>query len=164
MGWRAAAPFVALATACAANGCGTFMNLQPPAATGFSLDESQARRPYGGVLFDAEVLAAVTAMGAQRLLSPDPNGGTSGEGLVLVPLLALDLPICAVLDTVTLPVTVPWTARRWGKSLLDLLPRPPTESASAGQPGAPAAPPPGASDCRPSGPGAALGAPTGPAL
>jgi uncharacterized protein YceK len=119
---------VVLALVCASSGCGvgTFMNLQPPRATGIGLDEGKARRPYGGVLFDAETMASL-----------------SGKEMLLVALLGLDLPISAVLDTVTLPATVYWTTERWGNALHKDIPKPPADAPPIDQPTIPPGPAPG---------------------
>jgi hypothetical protein len=143
---RTGATLLLLAVVCVSNGCGvgTIMNLAPPAATGIGLDENKARRPYGGVLFDAEMMAELTALDMMQTISPDPHGGGgSGKEMLLVALLTLDLPICAVLDTVTLPLTVYWTANRLGKSMLDALRGSPTEPAPADGSATPPASPQG---------------------
>jgi uncharacterized protein YceK len=92
---------VATCAACAAGGCGTVENLQ---GTDRSIPTG---RPYGGVRYDAELGMAMLA---------DTSGGHGGllgrsvQLLVLAPyFLAVDLPLSAVGDSLTLPLVYPRT-------------------------------------------------------
>jgi uncharacterized protein YceK len=86
---------LALCAICGVAGCGTAANLRGAAA------DSPTSRPYGGVQSDAE--AALALLGD----TSGGHGGLIGRALqfVIAPyLLAVDLPISAVGDTLTLPI------------------------------------------------------------
>ena len=75
-------------------GCGSISNL----SEGPGMHEKRVRTmPYGGVLIDAEVLAEPCT---------DPHSSVFGD--VFAVLFGLiDLPLCIVVDTLTLPYTIP---------------------------------------------------------
>src|SRR4051794_35176803 len=83
-------------------GCGTVHDLRGQG------DELSPARVYGGVCLDAE--------GVTGLLGDTTggHGGLPGRAVQIVMgsyLLAVDLPLCAVADTLTLPVTLPVALR-----------------------------------------------------
>jgi uncharacterized protein YceK len=92
-GWRAGLAALAVA---GLGGCGTVMNLSPEPAT-LWLSESPTQRVYGGVRYDA-------VMGGGALLL----GLFGAPGLLPLGayVLAVDMPLSFVGDTLTLPWTV----------------------------------------------------------
>ena len=108
-------------TALLLSGCGTVANLAL-----FNQKEG-GKRVYGGVRADWE--------GVTGTLPSTPTSAPDGEDRFYQVLLAMDLPVSAFWDTLTLPVTIPYAAG-WVKSG----PPKPAKPASALPPAAP--PPP----------------------
>jgi uncharacterized protein YceK len=99
---------VAAVLACALSGCGTFVNC------------TSGREIYGGIKQDAQNGASHLAeafSGPCPSLSQFPDNPSSGKQTLIrtfcagcgVGMLALDLPVSAVADTLTLPITIPAT-------------------------------------------------------
>ena len=80
------------------SGCGTLQN------TVFALREQEANKVYGGVQVDVDAI--------RTWVTSPPSCGT--PPFIALPLVVADLPFSAVGDTLTLPVTVPWSLRRAG--------------------------------------------------
>jgi uncharacterized protein YceK len=81
------------------SGCGTMLNL--PAQTGLVvLDTTPPEQVYGGVKRDAESLASGSDTSSGVSL------GSLVEGVCRTCFLLLDLPLSAVADTLTLPITL----------------------------------------------------------
>ena len=76
-------------------GCGTIMNFSPKFDSG-QREEIGKMRVYGGVRIDAQTFSE--ASGWQKLLT--------------LLLLTVEFPLSLVMDTVTLPVTIPVTLSR----------------------------------------------------
>jgi uncharacterized protein YceK len=106
----------------ALGGCGTFHNLLPPDPKAEKKAEKEAPRPeaksvYGGVGLDASVgaswLAAAFVPASQPHVTALETAVDStckvGIGAYV---LAVDLPLSAVADTLTLPITVPATLKK----------------------------------------------------
>src|SRR4051794_14950700 len=89
------------------SGCGTLMNL--PDLSGMEvLDMTPDQRVYGGVLRDAE-------FGAESLkntVSAEGKGGRLDSLVASAYLLLVDLPLSAVGDTLTLPITLRASQKR----------------------------------------------------
>jgi uncharacterized protein YceK len=108
------------ALACALAGCGTMNNLVPPPGdTKKEAPRPDAARVYGGVELDARVGASWLT--APFLNEPPANVGpverfvdTTCKVGIGTYLLWVDLPLSAVGDTLTLPITVPVTLQRQG--------------------------------------------------
>jgi uncharacterized protein YceK len=118
---RATALCLAAALTCAPCGCGTVRNLSPPEKT----VEAPTLRPapneiYGGVAIDARVgagwLAApfVEKYGAEVGACERLFDTTCKTGIGLF-VLGVDMPLSAVADTLSLPITVPATVQNRGK-------------------------------------------------
>jgi len=99
---------LAAVLACAAGGCGTFVNC------------TAGREIYGGVKQDLQNGSnhlAEAYSGPCPSFSPFPENPSAGKQLLTrsfcagcgVGMLAVDLPISLVADTLTLPVTIPAT-------------------------------------------------------
>ncbi len=95
--------WVALVTAVAVfglAGCGTVKNLEDRPMGYFRPKGDAEKRVYGGVRIDAEWASGYFVR--------------DGDWFLGTYLLAVDLPLCAVADTMTLPITLcaAWTAHR----------------------------------------------------
>ncbi len=118
---RQAAMGLAAVLALAAGGCGTMNNLHPPAKADPEAPAPVPRSVYGGVALDARVggkwLAAPFT--AERLpqvsLVESAVDSTCKVGIAAW-VLAVDLPLSAVADTLTLPVTIPATLKNQAKA------------------------------------------------
>ena len=111
----ARATLLAAAAACALGGCGTVTNLGPG-----ECGAPSPRKVYGGVGADLECLGGLLG----SLLPENSEDGCWHLMKVTWPvradvardlpgaiwLVAVDIPLCVVLDTLTLPVTIPATA------------------------------------------------------
>jgi uncharacterized protein YceK len=111
-----AAKGLAAALAIALGGCGTLYNFHPPEKADKEGPAPVPRTAYGGVATDAEVgtkwLAAPFVTERLPQVSAVEWGVESvckvGIGAYV---LAVDLPLSALADTLTLPVTVPATLK-----------------------------------------------------
>lgn len=81
-------------------GCGTVMNVSSPGSPAFIVGQ---KKVYGGVRNDAAF--GVMALKGVSSNSGDVGGMAASIGLAL--LATADLPLSAVADTVTLPITIP---------------------------------------------------------
>jgi uncharacterized protein YceK len=101
---------LAVGAVCALSGCGTFMNLETYGQ----------QAVYGGVRASGrngwQCLAGIAS---PQAAGPDPS-----IRILLAVMgayrLAVDTPLCLVGDTVTLPVTIPATLRRWNEPQVHL--------------------------------------------
>ena len=111
----ARAALLAAAVACALGGCGTMRNLGPGEGAASAL-----RKVYGGVGADLECLGGLLGSIASSVEKPrwhllsvkwsvadgvDSTWQMAGALWIT----AVDIPLCVVLDTLTLPVTIPAT-------------------------------------------------------
>jgi uncharacterized protein YceK len=100
MGLRWFPVFFVLTGLFAANGCGTVLNLRTEPSMKLA---SHTPEVYGGVKFDAEAMSVFMRQSA--LHDCDTQGRVLSLGLAAYSLL-IDLPLCAVADTLTLPITL----------------------------------------------------------
>ncbi len=120
---RQAAMGLGAVLAFALGGCGTVNNLRPPPREDKDNPNAAAlgtRTAYGGVGLDARIGGALLASAfgskrqAQESLVVSALDGPCKVG-VGAWLLAVDLPLSALADTLTLPVTVPATLKNQGQ-------------------------------------------------
>ncbi len=77
-------------------GCGTVSNLSlPPQAGG--------RQPYGGVVKDIDLVR----QNIEEAKQAPSTGESVGDGVEAALVAAVDIPLCVMADTLTLPLTVP---------------------------------------------------------
>jgi hypothetical protein len=105
MSGKTLAYWMALAASLAGCGCGTVANMRERGYPPFNLDGFVSpQSPYGGLTLDARLLEL--SVGATLGLHPDDLGLTR-VGTALASFLFLaDMPLSAVGDTATLPVTL----------------------------------------------------------
>jgi uncharacterized protein YceK len=118
---RQAARGLAAVLAFALGGCGTMNNLRPPEKADKEAPAPVPQAVYGGVGLDAQVGAKWLAAPfvAERLpqvsLLESAVDGTCKVGIGAY-VLAIDLPLSAVADTLTLPVTIPAALKKQAPS------------------------------------------------
>jgi uncharacterized protein YceK len=118
---RQAAVCLAAVLAFAAGGCGTMNNLRPPPKADKEAPAVVPRSVYGGVALDARVGAnwlAAPFVGErlpQVSMVESAVDSTCKMGIAAY-VLAVDLPLSAVADTLTLPVTVPATLKNQARA------------------------------------------------
>jgi uncharacterized protein YceK len=119
---RGAAICLAAAVACAQSGCGTANNLVVPAKDGKGkVTGPPPGQVFGGVAVDARVGTSWMAAPFVEELGPEvPTWERALETACKVGIgayvLGVDLPLSAVADTVTLPVTVSATLKKQERS------------------------------------------------
>ncbi|MCE9560790.1 MAG: YceK/YidQ family lipoprotein [Planctomycetes bacterium] len=87
-------------TALLSSGCGTVRNLHPPSE---SIAGDPKKRVYGGVEDNCENIKYNSDSSNPRMLYP-----------VTIALCLIDLPLCAIGDTITLPYTLAYDRRLFG--------------------------------------------------
>jgi len=117
-----------LFVACLTSGCGTLINQSPPMSMLNVTGERRPHRAYGGVRTDVEL--------AKDSVATVLQGEKEYRSMFLVPLLiAVDLPLSAVTDTVLLPwdlkAELKW--RREGKPSPKVTPAPSPEPDRVGR-------------------------------
>jgi uncharacterized protein YceK len=130
---RQAAMGLGALLAFALGGCGTVNNLRPPPKKDKDNPNAAAlgtKAVYGGVGLDARVGTELlaSAFGAERRQAQESLFVAAVDGPckagVAAWLLAVDLPLSAVADTLTLPVTVPSALKNQGQAHRQARPRP----------------------------------------
>src|SRR5271165_4053817 len=103
---KAIAAVLALTSAVCAIGCGTFCNLLPSGRYMHVQWTNTPRQVYGGVQFDLgmgwESIAELLNSSKKANL-----GDATYIAAIGIYFVAVDLPVCAVMDTLTLYITVP---------------------------------------------------------